>query len=173
MVCDKAVNVASVPQRSPLRYPGGKTWLVPQIRKFLESLDFRPEVFVEPFAGGGIASLTAVMERVEGRTALGRLDDFAYPAGFGVYTERYFPSGVVNALSYRGETELNGLPAVRYERRDLYAEREGLRDGLTVGEFASTNPLVSRLTHYTLRHDGERMVDGASALTAIRAVDCP
>ena len=62
MVCDKAVNVASVPQRSPLRYPGGKTWLVPQIRKFLESLDFRPEVFVEPFAGGGIASLTAVMD---------------------------------------------------------------------------------------------------------------
>ncbi len=23
------VNVASVPQRSPFRYPGGKTWLVP------------------------------------------------------------------------------------------------------------------------------------------------
>lgn len=26
------VNVASVPQRSPFRYPGGKTWLVPHIR---------------------------------------------------------------------------------------------------------------------------------------------
>ena len=24
-----AVNVASVPQRSPLRYPGGKTWWCP------------------------------------------------------------------------------------------------------------------------------------------------
>ena len=23
------VNVASVPQRSPFRYPGGKTWLIP------------------------------------------------------------------------------------------------------------------------------------------------
>ena len=29
------VNVASVPQRSPLRYPGGKTWLIPHIREWL------------------------------------------------------------------------------------------------------------------------------------------
>lgn len=62
VLSDKVVNVASVPQRSPLRYPGGKTWLVPEIRKFLKGLDFRPEVFIEPFAGGGIASLTAVMD---------------------------------------------------------------------------------------------------------------
>ena len=62
MLADKAVNIASVPQRSPLRYPGGKTWLVPEIRRYLEGLDFRPEVLVEPFAGGGIASLTAVMD---------------------------------------------------------------------------------------------------------------
>ena len=26
---DHVVNVASVQQRSPFRYPGGKTWLVP------------------------------------------------------------------------------------------------------------------------------------------------
>ena len=67
---DKVVNVASVPQRSPLRYPGGKTWLVPEIRKYLEKLDFRPEVFVEPFAGGGIASLTAVMDSYVDRAVL-------------------------------------------------------------------------------------------------------
>src|SRR5260370_34987117 len=29
------VNVASVPQRSPFRYPGGKTWLVPHVRRWL------------------------------------------------------------------------------------------------------------------------------------------
>ena len=34
---DKPVNVASVPQRSPFRYPGGKTWLVPHIRRWLGS----------------------------------------------------------------------------------------------------------------------------------------
>ena len=70
VLSDKVVNVSSVPQRSPLRYPGGKTWLVPQIRKFLEGLAFRPEVFVEPFAGGGIASLTAVMEDYVDRAVL-------------------------------------------------------------------------------------------------------
>ncbi|MCY3711207.1 MAG: DNA adenine methylase [Caldilineaceae bacterium] len=70
ILSDKVVNVASVPQRSPLRYPGGKTWLVPEIRKFLQGLDFRPEVFVEPFAGGGIASLTAVMDDYVDRAVL-------------------------------------------------------------------------------------------------------
>jgi DNA adenine methylase len=70
ILSDRVVNVASVPQRSPLRYPGGKTWLVPEIRKYLAGLDFRPEVFVEPFAGGGIASLTAVMDGYVDRAVL-------------------------------------------------------------------------------------------------------
>ena len=70
VLSNRAVNVSSVPQRSPLRYPGGKTWLVPEIRKFLAGLDFRPEVFVEPFAGGGIASLTAVMDCYVDRAVL-------------------------------------------------------------------------------------------------------
>ena len=70
VLSNTAVNVASVPQRSPLRYPGGKTWLVPEIRKYLAGLDFRPEVFVEPFAGGGIASLTAVMDCYVDRAVL-------------------------------------------------------------------------------------------------------
>ena len=57
-----AVNVASVPQRSPLRYPGGKTWLIPHIRYWLKEMAPRPKLLIEPFAGGGIVSLTAVME---------------------------------------------------------------------------------------------------------------
>ena len=67
---NKVVNVASVPQRSPLRYPGGKTWLVPEIRRWLKSLDSRPQVFIEPFAGGAIASLTAVMDEYVDRAML-------------------------------------------------------------------------------------------------------
>ena len=74
VLSDNVVNVASVPQRSPLRYPGGKTWLVPQIRRWLTNLDTRPEVFVEPFAGGGIASLTAVMDGLADRAVLCELD---------------------------------------------------------------------------------------------------
>ena len=56
------VNVASVPQRSPLRYPGGKTWLIPHIREWLRQTE--PEILVEPFAGGAIVSLTAIMENL-------------------------------------------------------------------------------------------------------------
>jgi DNA adenine methylase len=64
------VNVASVPQRSPFRYAGGKTWLVPVIRQWLRSLTERPHVLVEPFAGGGTVALTSVFEDYVDRAIL-------------------------------------------------------------------------------------------------------
>ena len=67
-----AVNVSTVPQRSPLRYPGGKTWLVPHIREWLARTE--PAVLVEPFAGGGIVSLTAVMEGLVDRCIMIEID---------------------------------------------------------------------------------------------------
>ncbi len=57
------VNVASVSQRSPFRYPGGKTWLVPRVRDWLESLPWKPAKFIEPFAGGAIVGLTVAFEQ--------------------------------------------------------------------------------------------------------------
>ena len=66
------VNVASVPQRSPLRYPGGKTWLIPHIREWLRST--KPEILIEPFAGGAIVSLTAVMEDFVSEAVMVELD---------------------------------------------------------------------------------------------------
>jgi DNA adenine methylase len=57
------VNVASVPQRSPFRYPGGKTWLIPNVRQWLKQ-DTKATVLIEPFAGGGIVSLTAAFEKL-------------------------------------------------------------------------------------------------------------
>lgn len=69
-----AVNVASIPQRSPLRYPGGKTWLIPHIRFWLKQTEPRTRLLVEPFAGGGIVSLTAVMETLVERCMLVELD---------------------------------------------------------------------------------------------------
>lgn len=71
---DKIVNVASVPQRSPFRYPGGKTWLVPQIRHWLGGKKKRPAEFIEPFAGGAITGLTVAFERLAKHVILFELD---------------------------------------------------------------------------------------------------
>ena len=56
------VNVAAVPQRSPFRYPGGKTWLVPYVRQWLNHLMRPVKQLIEPFAGGAIVGLTAAFE---------------------------------------------------------------------------------------------------------------
>jgi DNA adenine methylase len=69
------VNVASVPQLSPFRYPGGKTWLIPQINKWMRSIHFTPEVFIEPFAGGGIVSLTVANENLADHIVMVEIDD--------------------------------------------------------------------------------------------------
>lgn len=69
------VNVASVPQRSPFRYPGGKTWFVPTFRRWIASLKNKPHILVEPFAGGGIISLTALFENLVEKAVMVELDD--------------------------------------------------------------------------------------------------
>jgi len=71
---NQMVNVASVPQRSPFRYPGGKTWLVPHLRQWLSSLKARPSEFIEPFAGGGIVSLTVAAESLAGHVTMVEID---------------------------------------------------------------------------------------------------
>ena len=73
-LANKVVNVASIPQRSPFRYPGGKTWLIPQIRLWLDSLPNKPSYFVEPFAGGGIVALTVAAEVLAKRVIMVELD---------------------------------------------------------------------------------------------------
>ena len=80
---DRVVNVASVPQLSPFRYPGGKTWLVPYIRRWLSPLlrqqyhlaPIRSTEFVEPFAGGGIISLTVAAESLSERVTMVEIDE--------------------------------------------------------------------------------------------------
>ena len=69
-----AANVSSVPQLSPLRYPGGKTWLIPHIRAWLDSLPHPPWLLVEPFCGGGIVSLTAIAEDLVKRCLMAEID---------------------------------------------------------------------------------------------------
>ncbi|RIK27510.1 MAG: DNA methyltransferase [Chloroflexi bacterium] len=69
------VNVASIPQRSPFRYPGGKTWLVPYIRMWLRRQGGEDKELFEVFAGGGIVALTAIFERLVGKATMVELDD--------------------------------------------------------------------------------------------------
>ncbi len=71
----RIVNVASVKHRSPFRYPGGKTWLVPRVRHWLLSLPRRPKEFFEPFAGGAIVGLTVAAEGLAEHVTLVELDE--------------------------------------------------------------------------------------------------
>lgn len=56
------VNISKVPHRSLFRFPGGKTWLVPFVRDWLQHRNQKPRVFCEPFLGGGIVGLTVAFE---------------------------------------------------------------------------------------------------------------
>lgn len=71
----RPVNVASVPQRSPFRYPGGKTWFVPTFRSWVGTIFPKPKILVEPFAGGGIISLTALFENVVQKAVMVEMDE--------------------------------------------------------------------------------------------------
>jgi DNA adenine methylase len=68
-------NVASVPQRSPFRYPGGKTWLIPVVRQWLRQENKPVAELIEPFAGGGIVSLTAAFENLAGHITMVEKDE--------------------------------------------------------------------------------------------------
>jgi len=68
------VNVASIPQRSPFRYPGGKTWLIPTVRRWLKQ-NKKATLLIEPFAGGGIVSLTAAFEKLADHITMVEMDE--------------------------------------------------------------------------------------------------
>lgn len=70
----RVINVSSVPHRSPFRYPGGKTWLVPYIRRWMRSLPRRPFEFAEPFAGGGIVGLSVLFDDLASKVTLVEID---------------------------------------------------------------------------------------------------
>lgn len=73
-VQNKPINVASVPQRSPFRYPGGKTWLIPTVRQWLKQDHKKVGLLIEPFAGGGIVSLTAAFEDLADKIIMTEID---------------------------------------------------------------------------------------------------
>jgi DNA adenine methylase len=72
---EKPTNVAQVRQLSPFRYPGGKTWLVPEVRKWLKAAQSEGSVLIEPFAGGAMAGLTTAAEGLCHHVVLGEIDE--------------------------------------------------------------------------------------------------
>ena len=83
------VNVASVPQRSPFRYPGGKTWLIPIARKWFSSASDNAEL-IEPFAGGGIISLTAAAENYFNHIIMTELDEDVAAVWETIFSEKEY-----------------------------------------------------------------------------------
>jgi DNA adenine methylase len=60
---------------SPFRYPGGKTWLIPHVRRWLNSFAKRPTELLEPFAGGGSIGLAAANEGLVDHVTLVEIDE--------------------------------------------------------------------------------------------------
>jgi DNA adenine methylase len=67
-------TIADGQRYSVFRYPGGKSWLIPEVRRWLESSTIRPLLFVEPFAGGAIAGLTVAAEALVDKVLISEID---------------------------------------------------------------------------------------------------
>lgn len=138
----RPVNVSSVPQRSPFRYPGGKTWLVPYIRSWLASTSKPVGVLVEPFAGGGVVGLTAGFEGLAEHVVLVERDTnvaAVWHTIFGgqakwladrILNFKFTRENVVALLKKQAETQRERAFAVilrnRVQRGGIMAEGAGL-----------------------------------------------
>lgn len=63
---------------SPLRYPGGKTSLLPFFEKIIEDYDLDKITYIEPFAGGAGAALALLLSGKVGRIVINDLDRAIY-----------------------------------------------------------------------------------------------
>jgi DNA adenine methylase len=70
---NSVINTSAVPNPSPFRYPGGKSWLIPYVRRWLLNIK-SPVHFVEPFAGGANVGLTVALENLAEHVTLVELD---------------------------------------------------------------------------------------------------
>lgn len=68
-------NISSVPQYSPLRYPGGKSRLYPFVKKWIACQISRPRRLIEPFAGAAHVGLAAAIENMVDQVILVDIDD--------------------------------------------------------------------------------------------------
>lgn len=129
---DKIINVASVPLRSPFRYPGGKTWLVPRIRQWLINRRLYPAKFIEPFAGGGIVGLTVAFDRLADHIILVELDE---------------QIAAVWQTMLKGNGEWLANQIVKFELTPEAVETELAKEGLSLEERAFQTILKNRVNH--------------------------
>jgi DNA adenine methylase len=59
---------------SPFRYPGGKSWFMDHVRRWLKAQIKKPKVLVEPFGGGAGVSLISVNEKLVERAVFSEID---------------------------------------------------------------------------------------------------
>lgn len=72
----EVINVSKVRHISPFRYPGGKTWFVPYVRKWISSIKYKPAIFIEPFAGGASVALTVAAENLADKVVISEIDEY-------------------------------------------------------------------------------------------------
>lgn len=63
---------------SPLRYPGGKSSLMPFLKDVILLNGFKNGVYIEPYAGGAGASLSLLFEKVVNRIIINDFDPIIY-----------------------------------------------------------------------------------------------
>ena len=116
------INVASVPQRSPFRYPGGKTWLIPVVRKWLRQDGKLVERLFEPFVGGGIVSLTAAFERMAENIYMYEIDEEISAVWYSILNgkNKWLADKILtfNLTSENIKTELNNS---KKEQQDIFS----------------------------------------------------
>lgn len=59
---------------SPFRYPGGKSWFMDLVRRWLMAQPKRPKVLIEPFGGGAGTSLIAVKDGLVEEAVFAEID---------------------------------------------------------------------------------------------------
>lgn len=139
----KVVNVASVPFRSPFRYPGGKTWLVPVVRQWLRFYKKVPSLFLEPFLGGGIISLTVAFEHLAEQVLMVELDEEV---------------AAVWEVLVNGDTEWLANKVYNFELNYDNAVRELERENKSIKDQAFCTLLKNRIYHGGIITKGAGMI---------------
>lgn len=68
------INVSQVPQVSPFRYPGGKSWFYPYFRAWIKANQYQGSTLIEPFAGGASIALQSLLEGLVRHAILVEMD---------------------------------------------------------------------------------------------------